>query len=153
MSVTEKLKRLSGEWQGTNRLWISPDDPARTSSTTARVSFAAHDSFMQIEYGWEFEGEHQDGLLLLGNPKMQETVKAAWIDSWHMGEDLMVCDGIKEDENVISVQGSYPAPPGPDWNWRIIIEPGDGESFKIIMYNISPAGQENLAVEAVYVRQ
>lgn len=56
-----------------------------------------------------------------------------------------------KERGVIDVRGSYAAPPGPDWGWRFIIAPAQ-MSLGLVMYNITPAGQEALAVEASYVR-
>jgi hypothetical protein len=52
----------------------------------------------------------------------------------------------------LSVAGTYAAPPGPDWGWRITIEPQSPAAFRLRMYNISPAGPSDLAVEAIYAR-
>jgi len=46
-------------------------------------------------------------------------------------------------------RGSYAAPPGPDWGWRTVIEIPDDDSFRMVMYNVSPEGKEELAVNAV----
>ena len=80
-------------------------------------------------------------------------VSAHWIDSWHMDHAAMTCTGTVSG-NVISVRGTYAAPPGPDWGWRIdlSVEPA---KLRLTMFNISPAdlgGGEALAVEAVYRR-
>jgi hypothetical protein len=55
---------------------------------------------------------------------------------------------------ALSVRGTYAAPPGPDWGWRIDVTPG-GEGLRVIMHNVWPeeqGGKEELAVEAVYAR-
>ena len=38
----------------------------------------------------------------------------------------MACEGAVEPDWAIAVHGSYAAPPGPDWGWRIFIRPADG---------------------------
>jgi hypothetical protein len=48
--------------------------------------------------------------------------------------------------------GSYAAPPGPDWGWRITIRSASPAEFQIVMHNISPDGQEDLAVQIDYAR-
>ena len=35
MSVLEKLLAFTGNWQGTNALWLSPQEPARKSCFNA----------------------------------------------------------------------------------------------------------------------
>ena len=57
----------------------------------------------------------------------------------------------KPDGSAV-VDGSYAAPPGPDWGWRITIQPLENEQFKLIMHNVTPDGAAMLAVEAVFSR-
>jgi Protein of unknown function (DUF1579) len=147
MSLPGNFFQLTGRWQGSNRLWLSPSDPARVSETNAIVSRIGRERFIMIAYTW-FENELQEGQLVIGQQGTE--VKAFWIDSWHNGDRIMPCEGIVTADGQISVRGSYPAPPGPDWGWRITIEAG--EPFKLTMFNITPDGQENLAVEAIYAR-
>jgi hypothetical protein len=68
-----------------------------------------------------------------------------------MKDDIMVCDATGGG-GVVSLRGSYAAPPGPDWSWRIEIE-AEGVSFLLVrMFNITPLGEEALAVLARYER-
>lgn len=153
MSAPESLEILVGPWTGKNRLWLSPNDPVRKSDSIASVSLVAHGKFITVAYTWAFDGKPQDGLLLLGHETKEKTVKAVWIDSWHMGDRFMICEGGADDEGIVSVKGLYSAPPGPDWGWRTVVDPKDGNSFEIIMYNVTPDGEEELAVEATYERR
>ena len=104
-------------------------------------------------YTWAESNKPQDGLLLIGQSGPVGAVQAAWVDGWHMGDQMMHCQGAAGSDGALSVKGSYAVPPGPDWGWRIDILPGEGERFRLIMYNITPEGQEYLAVEAVYSRR
>ena len=52
---------------------------------------------------------------------------------------------------VINLMGHYSVPGHPDWGWRTEIVPGE-ESFKYLMFNISPEGEEDWAVETVFER-
>jgi hypothetical protein len=74
-----------------------------------------------------------------------------WIDSWHMGPAVMACYG-SVSATPLSVRGSYSAPPGPDWGWRIDLATDGRDTLAVTMYNISPTGKEELAVEATYGR-
>jgi hypothetical protein len=56
------------------------------------------------------------------------------------------------DDVQIIMRGSYPAPEGPDWGWRIEIEPKAPDAFELCLFNIAPDGQEALAVLADYER-
>lgn len=60
-------------------------------------------------------------------------VTVFWADLWHMYNEVMICQGVVGKNGSLLFLGSYAAPPGPDWGWRIGIEPHDPDEFKIIM--------------------
>jgi Protein of unknown function (DUF1579) len=68
-----------------------------------------------------------------------------------MSDKPMKSEGPASSESV-DVRGSYAAPPGPDWGWRTVIETAGTDSFRMVMHNVSPDGQEYLAVDAEYHR-
>lgn len=146
----EVLARLAGKWTGTNRLWLHPQAPVRESATTMAVAPAAQGRFLAFAYTWADEGKPQDGLLLIGGEG--DEVTGAWIDSWHMGTKLMLSRGAATTTGAVSIAGTYAAPPGPDWGWRTVIEPRGADTFRFAMYNITPGGEEALAVETIYTR-
>ncbi len=150
MAIPTVLAELTGRWQGTNHLWLDPNEPARESMATAVCQPVAQGKFFNLHYTWAEDGQPQDGVLLLG--QSQEQLSAAWVDSWHMHDKMMQCTGTAAAD-AVSVQGSYAAPPGPDWGWRITLQPQSADQFRLIMYNITPAGEDTLAVEAVFSRE
>ena len=87
---------------------------------------------------------------LLGRQSDHGRATAHWIDSWHMSDGVMACEGAVDTDGTIDVRGSYAAPPGPDWGWRIVVRPADGPALHIVMYNVTPEGEEALAVEATF---
>lgn len=151
MSVSPKLMALTGSWQGTNKLWLDPNEPARESAATAVCQTVAQGKFFSLRYTWADEGKPQEGLLLLG--QNQEQLAAAWVDSWHMQNLMMHCTGTVETGKPASVVGHYAAPPDPDWGWRLTLQPDSAEQFRLIMHNITPDGEEMLAVEATFRRK
>ncbi len=155
MSIPDNFKKLTGIWKGTNRLfttWIK-ENPVRESESVAKINLAGNEKFLKIEYDWIYENENQEGLLLIGHDEINsDSVKAFWIDSWHMRDKFMSCDG-RFSGNSILMKGFYEVPNHPDWGWRTDILFEDENAFKIVMYNVSPEGAEDLAVEAEYSRQ
>jgi hypothetical protein len=117
------------------------------------VAHAAQGQFILFQYTWAYEGEPQDGLLMLGFEPKPNEMQAVWIDSWHMQDKLMFCRGTIGRHCDISLKGSYPAPPRPNWGWQIDITPRSPNGFRLQMYNISPEGKSQLAVEAGYTRK
>ena len=152
MAVSEQLAQLAGEWSGTSRLWLSPEEPARESPSTLSASLVANGKFLALRYRWAEDGP-QEGLIVLGAEARGDRVRASWVDSWHMGHAMMSCEGALDADGSASVKGSYPAPPGPDWGWRIVIAPIDRDGFRLRMFNITPEGEEQLAVDATYARK
>lgn len=150
MNVLERLAACAGPWRGTNRLQDPMNNLAEDSEGTATVASILGGRFVRLDYTWEYQGKLQEGSMLIGFDPKTETASAHWIDSWHMGRQAMACTG-KESEGTLAVRGSYAAPPGPDWGWRIEITPGEGE-LRMVMYNIWPEGREDVAVEARYSR-
>ena len=69
-----------------------------------------------------------------------------------MGDRVMICEGPAVDAGPLEVRGSYPAPPGPDWGWRTVVETAEEDLLRMVMYNVSPEGEEYLAVDAAYRR-
>lgn len=155
MSVPEILANLVGKWRGVNRLhtsWI-PENPLRESVSTAVVDLTARGRFLKIEYDWTYEDAAQEGLILVGDEKDSDLIKAFWIDSWHLSDKFMVSEGVQNGVGAISLKGFYTVPDHPDWGWRTDFEPSDENSFQITMYNVTPDGEESLAVEMKFERQ
>lgn len=147
-----QLKQLPGEWSGKKRLWLMPGEPVRESAATARVELAAGERLISVHYTWSWEGAAQDGLFVLRMADDTEAVDAFWLDSWHMSDRFMLCRYQATDDATIAVLGTYAAPAGPDWSWRITITSARTDEFRLIMDNITPEGAEMMAVEAIFQR-
>lgn len=150
MSVPEILHKSIGKWRGINRLhtpWLE-ENPVRESPSEAEVMFSAQGKFLKIEYDWVFEDAPQTGLILIGTD--DDSIKAYWIDSWHLSDKFLLSEG--ENSEKISMKGFYKVPDHPDWGWRTDIEAVGENSLKITMFNVTPEGEESLAVEAEYER-
>lgn len=147
MAIPTALAALVGYWHGTNKVWLSPNDPVMESKTEVVIALTALGKFLTIQYTWSVDNEPQEGLLLIGQEAQDKVVRAAWVDSWHNGDVMMVCSGEAGPDGGVWVKGAYAAPPGPDWGWKITLEPRSGDAFRMVMDNIMPDGQEMLAVE------
>jgi len=150
MNLTEIQNNLIGAWTGNNLLRFMHTD--HNSSSDLSVAHVAKGRFLTFTYTWSYENTDHEGLLTLGYDRQQEVATAAWVDSWHMSSKIMSCQGVIDQQGVIDLRGSYEAPPGPDWGWRIVITAPPGKELQIVMYNCSPEGVEELAVRADYKR-
>ena len=153
MSVRPELAKLAGSWQGSYRLHTtSLPQESHDSATAARVELRVKDQFLAVEYDWEHNSKKQEGVLIVGCDENSNAVQALWTDSWHMSHKFMVCDGSMDDSGVVNVLGYYSVPDQPDRGWRTEIRPKE-DRFEVVMYNISPEGGEDIAVEAKYDRE
>ena len=151
MKFDDFKRPLIGEWRGTKQLYLEPPPtPPVSSPSKLFVKPVAGGSFLQFDYDWTYEGEEQAGLLLFGYDE-KNAASAAWVDSFHMSTTIMSCAGRAAD-GLADLSGSYAAPPGPDWGWRITIRSVSPNELAIAMHNISPEGQEDLAVQIDYTR-
>jgi hypothetical protein len=152
MNGDKKISGLVGSWKGTNRLhtpWLPVE--LHESDSTAVVRAKMNGQFLSIEYTWSYEGAEQEGMLVVGCDAKSDAVQAVWTDSWHSKDVLMLCNGTMGSDGVISVTGQYAVPDNPDWSWRTEITPG-ADTFRYLMYNVSPDGVEDLAVETEFKR-
>ena len=152
MSLSKDFTDLSGEWKGTKRLYLAGESgPEKSSGSRLTIAKAARGTFLLLDYTWKFDGDPQEGVLLLGYDAAKNAATAAWGDSWHMSQNIMHCVGTIDD-HVFNVRGGYAAPPGADWGWRIALTILAEHSINIVMHNISPEGKEDLAVRAEFAR-
>jgi hypothetical protein len=151
MNVLQPLLDCAGRWVGTSVLQDPPRIQRDESPSTAVVTPILGSRFVRLEYTWRHGQAPQEGVILIGYNAAAGEVSAHWIDSWHMGDKVMACRGAVGENGQLDVRGSYAAPPGPDWGWRTVVSPGDND-LRIVMYNVTPEGREELAVEAKYVR-
>ncbi len=152
MSITDRLSALAGEWKGTNRLNLSwLPDPVKESDSTANVTTRVGGQCLEIAYTWKHDGQGQEGLLILNSAAKGDEVAAWWTDSWHSANVLMSCKGNVSEDGRVNLVGHYSVPDHPDWGWRTEIVP-EGETFKYLMFNVSPEGEEEWAVETVFTR-
>jgi hypothetical protein len=150
--MMEFAEKLTGRWSGTNQLWFTPDQKdAFESEATAEITTAAQGRFITITYAWSHEGQPHGGVLVCYGEEKEGPARTAWFDSFHTGGELMLFEQTMRD-GAISLSGSYPAPEGPDWGWRIQIEPVEADSFTLRMFNIPPEYGEIPAVLVHYRR-
>lgn len=154
MSPLDPLIACAGSWRGKSILQDPHLGIAEESPSTATLTSLLGGRFVRMDYTWSYQAKPQEGSILIGYDRQAAAVTAHWIDSWHMSDKVMACVGAKPAGGTLSVRGSYPTPPGPDWGWRIDLIP-DGATLRLVMYNIWPVdqgGKEDLAVDAAYSR-
>jgi hypothetical protein len=149
VNPVESLAALAGQWAGTSTLYDPHSGKPEASPSALTVTPVLGGRFVRLDYIWAYQGKPQEGSLLVGHDPATGTTSGHWIDTWHMGRAALALTGAG-----LTLRGTYPAPPGPDWGWRIDLTPFAG-GLRLTMHNVYPAdlgGKEEIAVEADYTR-
>ena len=150
MAETDGLfQALVGEWVGKSTLILNPDDPGDTQPSRAEVELAANGHALLVNYAWHVDGAEERGTILVERDLKQPGYRQAWIDSWHSQRAMMILTGSTAE--AIDAYGKYQAEGWPEWGWRIRLEGGD-DRFRLLMWNITPEGEEIPAVIGEYQR-
>lgn len=144
------LTEFTGDWSGTNRLYLEGADGPMLESPSALTAILVIPGFLQLKYDWSYEGKTKEGVLLVSRDAKQNLATIAWADTFHTSGRVMFYEGLPREHGV-DVKGSYSVGDGPAWGWSIQLELA-GTELRLTMYNISPEGVEYLAVVAVYQR-
>ncbi|MBJ7329651.1 MAG: DUF1579 family protein [Solirubrobacteraceae bacterium] len=154
--LDQRLEALVGSWAGPGRLWFEAGPPAPPASEApvqggiARV----HRHWVRHEYATTIDEVEHSGTALIGAIAPRALWQVAWVDSFHTaGTGLMISEGpIVPGSTTIDVVGSYLDGGGTAWGWRTSFAPeGDG-NLAVRHWNITPDGEEALAVEFAYAR-
>ncbi len=151
-TVQEFYEKLTGKWSGPYSVWLDPEKPSHNSEIAAQGRFVVQGSYFLLTYSWKWEDEEQEGVFLLGGKGGAASV--TWGDSWHMQPEPMVCEGeLTEEGQKLVCLGSYETGPDtPDWGWRTEFTLQGEDAFLMEAYNITPEGDETLAVRAELAR-
>jgi hypothetical protein len=149
------LAQLVGRWTGKARLWFEADQLADESPVAGSIRSVLGGRFLVHEYENTIENRRVEGLALIGHDCEADRYEVAWVDSFHNGTRIMLSvepEGSSRSE--FSVLGSYgDGQGGPDWGWRTSIHLPEPDHMILRHFNISPQGDEALAVEFDYQRE
>jgi hypothetical protein len=146
------LSALAGTWHARNHLWFRPDESGHESDTTLVVTPAVRELITSLRYTWSHDGTPHEGVLLVRDASPNGPPAMVWADSFHTSGTFMSLGPGTRSDTSIAATGSYAAPPGPDWGWRIELHVTDPGELLVRHYNILPDGFEALAIEARYTR-
>lgn len=151
MNPLESLAAIAGSRAGSNTLQDPFSGQPEETPSELTITPVLDGRFVRVDYTWAYRGAPQSGSILLGFEPKTAAVSGYWIDSWHMGHAALTCPGTATADGGIVLRGSYPAPPGPDWGWRITVATA-GDAIRITHTNLEPDGSESPAVDGVYPR-
>jgi len=151
MAALDRLTALGGPWQATYQLRGDPSFEG-DSPSAANVTSMLGGRFVRIDYTWSDRGKPQEGALIVAHEPDTDAVTAVWMDTWHNGHRMMVCTGGMRPDGGLDIRGTYGAGPGgQEWGWHTVIELAE-DAWRMAMFNVTPEGQESLAVMADYRR-
>ena len=144
-----------GEWSGLTNLhlsWLPEDQKITESSSSLVLKSGCESSFITLNYDWMYEGKTEQGVLIACRKNSGDEATGGWTDSWHMSGAVMSLVGTGSDSKPLKLSGEYAVEGHPNWGWRLELSltPNGQLSFK--MFNISPEGDEEWAVDAIYDR-
>lgn len=146
------LHQFVGEWQGSSKTWFEPDKLADESAIQGSVHSLLGGRFVVFEYQGKIMDKAFEGRFLFGYSLTREKFQGNWVDSFHMGDAMMSCEG-ERMETGFAVLGHYDAPGGPPWGWRTELAISGEDRMVVTMYNLTPEGEEAKAVEMALVRK
>jgi hypothetical protein len=98
MNAFAKLSACAGKWRGTNRLYDPHTNQPLETESTAIVTPVLQEKFVRIDYIWSYQDEPHEGSFLVGYDPQAGNFSTHWIDSWHMGNQVMSCHGTAEND-------------------------------------------------------
>jgi hypothetical protein len=150
--IHHRLAAMVGTWEGPFRIWFEPGKLADESVQRGRIRLVGGGRFLLHEYEGRCSGEPFEGVALWAYHLDENAFECAWGESFGTGTSIMFSTGGLGDGRFGAL-GSYGA--GPDaerWGWRTEVSQPDAGHLDIRMFNITPAGDEALAVEVNYTR-
>ena len=143
---------LPGEWRGACRTWFEPGRLADESEVSGQIFPLLGGFLLRHEYAGTVQSQSRHGEETIAHNKFTKQFEMSWIDSFHMNYAVMISKGEATSRGFV-VKGEYDVSPDtPRWGWRTAYDLIDDDHLTIKAFNISPAGEEALALQTMYER-
>ena len=152
MSVPRQIVAASGTWKGRSKLhlsWLPEDQRISDSDSELQVQIDFQVTYATLSYSWIYQGNRQEGTMLIAGKPDAGEVQIAWCDSWHQDSAVLHLYG-EPTETGIKTKGTY-AGEGEIWGWTITLNL-TGDVLYLEMENVTPNGEAEWAVRGEYLR-
>jgi hypothetical protein len=148
------LAQLVGEWEGLCSTWFEPGKLADESPIVGTFRGVLDGRFVVHEYRSALGGKPLSGIATLGYHLDGEQFTMSWVDTFHVGTDIMTFQGESGVSDRCSVKGTYFAGAGaPRWGWRVDVELPRPDALVLTHFNIEPGQEPQLALRVEYKRR
>ncbi|RKH30257.1 DUF1579 domain-containing protein [Corallococcus sicarius] len=148
------LTQCVGEWEGTSRTWFEPGKLGDESPISGTIRSVLDGRFVVHEYTSSLGGKPLTGTATLGYHLDGRQFTMAWVDTFHVGSDIMSLQGEAGVSDRFSVSGSYfTGEQSPRWGWRIDMERTGPDALVITHFNVEPGQAPQKAIEIQYRRR
>ncbi|WP_134772107.1 hypothetical protein [Ornithinimicrobium flavum] len=129
LTVSTSSQALGGD--GSFRMM--PTDAFAAGPASGRVEVHAGGHALLATYTWTHPQDGpQEGVLLVGSPEEDGTVRATWLDGWHQQPGPMHLSGSLEGDTV-RLGATY----ADTWGWQVDLTLGRG-TVRMVMRNVVP---------------
>ncbi len=140
------LAGFAGRYSGPSKLILDPSTPVEESTIDMVAESILGGRWLRLGYQGTAMGKPHAGEMLFGSPPDAGEVEMAWVDSFHTGLAIMPSRGRSNRGDAIDVLGGY-GPPEQRWGWRTVLRRTSPAALVLEAYNITPQGEEMLAIE------
>ncbi len=152
MTPEELFEQLTGRWSGVCRTWFEPGKLADESAVQGTYTRLQAGPFLRHAYTGQMQGKPRQGEETLAFNSVTKRYQISWFDDFHMNYALLFSEGESRDRGF-SVSGKYAFDASaPEWGWRTQYVLEDADHLVITAFNVTPGGEEAMAVQTSYVR-
>ncbi|WP_375758769.1 DUF1579 domain-containing protein [Corallococcus exercitus] len=148
------LSQLIGNWEGVARTWFEPDKLGDESPISGSFRSVLDGRFVVHEYTSSLGGKPLSGIATLGYHLDGRQFTMSWVDTFHVGTDIMTLLGAAGVSDRFSVLGTYfTGEQSPRWGWRVDIQVTGPDALVVTHFNIEPGAEPQKAIEIQYKRR